>query len=83
MNFPKMEDMRKTKKKRLSADFSLSLLGGWGGYVKPKQDNSVWKFQTYRGNNLDYDLLCEPTSSDNEEKEGDNLSDNCLVNQKS
>ena len=50
--------------------------------VKPKQDYSDWIFQTYRGTNLDYDMLCDPTSSDNEEKEGDNLSSNHLMNQK-
>ena len=25
------------------------------------------------GNNLDFDMLCEPTCLDNKEKEGDNL----------
>ena len=48
----------------------------------PKQDNPDWKFQTYRSINLAYDMLYEPTSSDNEEKEGDNLSGNHLINLK-
>ena len=48
--------------------------------VKPKQDYSDWIFKTYRGTNLDYYMLCEPTSSDNEEKEGDNISSNRPVN---
>ena len=30
-------NMFKTKNKGLSADFSLSLLGGWEGRVNPKQ----------------------------------------------
>ena len=47
-----------------------------------KQDDPEWKFHTYRVNNLFYDMLCDPTSSDNEEKEGDNLSGNCLINLK-
>ena len=47
----------------------------------PKQDNPDWKFQTYRSINLAYDMLYEPISSDNEEKEGDNLSGNHLINQ--
>ena len=53
-----------------------------GERVKPKQDDSDWKFQTYRSTNLAYDMLCEPKSSDNEEKEGDNISGNRLINQK-
>ena len=36
--------------------------------VKPKQDDPEWKFQTYRGTILYYDVLCEPKISDNEEK---------------
>ena len=51
------------------------------GHMKPKQDDSGCKFHTYRGTNLSYDILCEPTSSYNEEKEGDDLSNNCLINQ--
>ena len=42
--------------------------GKGGGNVNPKQHYSDWKFQSYRGANLDYDMVCEPTSSDNEEK---------------
>ena len=57
--------------------------------MNPKEDDSEWKFETTsrigndRGTNLAYDvLLCEPISSDNEQKEGDNLSGNHLVNLK-
>ena len=46
--------------------------------MKPKQDDPDWIFQTYRGTNVDYEMLCEPTSSENEEKEGDNISGNSL-----
>ena len=73
--------MHKTKNNRLPADFTLSLLGEWGGAcVKPKQDYPYWKFHYYRGTNLDCEILCEPTSSNNEKKEGNNLSGNPLVN---
>ena len=46
----------------------------------PRQDDREYKFNTYRVKNLDYDMLCEPISSDNQEKEGENLSSNCLIN---
>ena len=46
----------------------------------PKDDDKECKFQTYRGTNLDYDLLCEPTCLDHKEKEGDNLSGGRLIN---
>ena len=51
-----------------------------GGGVKHKQDYSDWKFQTYRSTALAYDIFYEPTSSYNEENEGDNLSGNHLIN---
>ena len=35
---------------------------------------------TYRGTNLDFDMFCEPISSYNEEKEGDSLIGNFLIN---
>ena len=46
-----MENMPKTKRKRLSADFYLVPHGCWGGLVNPKQDHSYWKFPNYRGTN--------------------------------
>ena len=52
------------------------------GLIIPKQDYTEWKFQTYRGTKLAYDMLCKPISSDNKEKEGDNLSGDCLINLK-
>ena len=45
-----------------------------------KQDDPECKLQTYRGTNLAQDMSCEPASSDNEEKKGDNLSGNFLIN---
>ena len=48
----------------------------------PKQDDPYRKLHTCRGTNLDYDMLCQPTISYNEEKEGDNLSSNRLINHK-
>ena len=73
--------MPKTKK-RLANDFSLNLNGGSGGSIIPKYDDPESKFQTYRGTNLACDMLCEPISSNSKEKEGDNLSGNCLINLK-
>ena len=77
-----MEMYSRQKRKGYQLIFVEVFNGGWGVRVKPKQDYSDWIFQTYRGTNLDYDMLCEPTSSDNEEKEGDGLSNNCLINLK-
>ena len=54
---------------------------GLGGRVKLKEDDSEWNFHIYRGTNLAYDMLCDPISSDNEDKEGDKISSNHLVNQ--
>ena len=50
------------------------------GCSNTKKVYSNWKYQTYMGANLDYDMLCEPKSSDNEKKEVDNLRGNHLVN---
>ena len=55
---------------------------GDGGGVKPKDDDSDWTLQTYKDIILDFEMLYEPTISDNEEKEGDNCSGNHLVNPK-
>ena len=53
-----------------------------GGGIKPIEDNSNWKFQTYRGTRLSYSMLCEPISPQNEYKDRDKLSGNILVNLK-
>ena len=47
-----------------------------------KKDDLDWKFQTYMGTNLAYDMLCANIGSDNEEKGGDNISSSRLVNPK-
>ena len=53
-----------------------------GGCRDPKRDHSGYKFQTYRSTKLYYEMLCEPISSGNEVKDGDNISSNCLANLK-
>ena len=40
-----MENLPKTKKPRLVADFTLGHTGGWGGCIKQNDDD--WKFQIY------------------------------------
>ena len=55
----------------LLADFTLYHTGGWGGAIK--QNDNDWKFQSYKGTNLGYDMICESIDSDQEEKEGDVL----------
>ena len=75
-----MEILLKTKKPRLVADFNLDYTGGWGGRIK--QNDNDWKFQIYKGTNLGYDMMCESIISDQEEKEGDVLNSNCIINLK-
>ena len=54
------------KKPRLRADFSLGHTGGWGGRIN--HNDNDWKFQSYKGTNLGYDMICESVNSDREEK---------------
>ena len=61
-----MEKFPKTK--RLTADSSLSLPGGLGRHIMPKQDVTECKLQTYRGTNLAYDMFCDPISLYNKDK---------------
>ena len=76
----KIENLSWTKKSRLVADFTLDHTGGWGGGgIKQKDD---WKFKSYKGTNLGYDMMCESVNSDQEEKEGDVLNGNCIINLK-
>ena len=49
-----------------------------GGRIKHNYNN--WKFQSYKGTNLGYDMLCESVKSDQEEKEGDLLNGNRIIN---
>ena len=75
-----MENWSKTKKPRLVADFDLDHTGGWGeGRIKKNYD---WKFHGYTGTNLGYDMMCESINSDQEEKEGDILNGNRIINRK-
>ena len=48
----------------LIADFSLYCTGGWGGGIK--HNDNDWKFQSYKGTNLGYDMICESIKSDQE-----------------
>ena len=62
-----MEHFPKTKKLRLTSDFYLCHHGGWEGGRIQKNENDC-KFQSYKGTNLGYDMLCESVNSDQEEK---------------
>ena len=72
-----MENLTQTKKPRLVADFSLDHTGGWGGRIKQNDD---WSFHGNKGSNLGYDIMWESVNSDQEEKEGDVLNGNCIIN---
>ena len=50
-----------------------------GGRIK---QNDGWKFHGYKGTNLGYDMMCESVNSDQEEKEGDVLNGNLIINLK-
>ena len=60
------------------ADLSLDYTGGWEGSIKHNDNDR--KLQIYKGNNLGYDMLCESVNSDQEEKEGDLLNGNRIIN---
>ena len=49
-----------------------------GGRIK--HNNNYWKFQSYKGTNLGYDILCESVNSDQEENEGGLLNGNRIIN---
>ena len=48
-----------------------------GGAYQAKDD---WGFHSYKGTNLGYDMMCESVNSDQEEKEGDVLNSNRIIN---
>ena len=54
-------------------------MAGGGGDIKKNND---WKFHSYKGTNLGYDRMCESVNSDQEEKEGDVLNGNRIINLK-
>ena len=45
-----------------------------------KQNENGWKFKSYKGTNLFYNMLCESVKYDKEEKEGDLLIVNRVIN---
>ena len=51
----------------------------WGGRIKKNDD---WRFHGYKGTNVVNDMMCESVNSDQEEKEGDVLNGNHIINQK-
>ena len=73
-----MEYLHKTKKARLIADFLLIILVAGGGRIK--HNDNDWKFHSYKGTNLSYDIICESINSDQEEKDGDVLNGNRSIN---
>ena len=53
-----------------------------GGGRSIKHNDNDWKFQKYKGTNLDYDMLYESVNTDQEKKEGDVLKGNRIINLK-
>ena len=49
-----------------------------GGRIK--HNDNDWKFQSSKGTNSGYDILYESVDSDQEEKEGDLLNGNRIIN---
>ena len=43
-------------------------------------NDNYWPFQSYKGTNLCYDMLCWSVKSDQEEKERDLLNGNIIIN---
>ena len=56
----------------------LVILVSWGGSIKHNEND--WKFQSYKGTNLGYDMLCESVNYGQEEKEVDLLNGNRIIN---
>ena len=56
----------------------MIILVAGGGRVK--HNDNDWKFQKYKGTNLDYDMLCESVNTNQEEKEGNLLNGNRIIN---
>ena len=50
------------------------------GEGRIKHSDNDWKFQSYKGPNLGYDMLYGSVNSDQGEKEGDLLNGNCSIN---
>ena len=58
----------------------MIVLVSGGGRIKHKDND--WKSQKYKGTNLDDDMLSESVNTDQEEKEGDVLKGNRIINLK-
>ena len=43
------------------------------------QNDNYWKFKSYKGTNLGYDMTCESVNYDQEEKEGNVLNSNLII----
>ena len=50
----------------------------WVGCIKHNEND--WKFHSYRGTNLGYDIICESVNSEKEEKEKDLINDILIIN---
>ena len=74
-----MENLLQTKK-RLPDDFLLVILVAGGGCIKHNEND--WKFKSYKGTNLGYDMLCESVNYDQGEKEGELINGNPIINLK-
>ena len=46
------------------------------------KQNDDWKFHSYKGTNLGYDMMCESVNSDWGKKDGDVLNGNRIINLK-
>ena len=46
------------------------------------QNDNDWEFKSYIGSNLGYDMMCESINYDEEEKKGDVLNGNRIINLK-
>ena len=46
------------------------------------QNDNDWKFKSYKGTNLGYDMMCESINSNQEGKQGDVLNGNRIINLK-
>ena len=52
-------------------------MAGGGGI---KHNDNDWKYQSYKGTNLVYDMLCESVNSYQEKKEGELLNGTLIIN---
>ena len=49
-----------------------------GGCIKHNEND--WKFKSYKGTNLGYDMLCESVNTEQKEKDGDLLNSKSITN---